>query len=109
MILERRISAEIALAEATCEGFHLHVYALGVVLEVTNRFKGLPALIVSALERPIAVRVCQKVVLKVLLLLESFVAALVRALELALVALHVPIELALGDELSIFADWAFEF
>ena len=109
MILERRISAEIALAEATCEGFHLHVYALGVVLEVTNRFKGLPALIIGALERPIAVRVCQKVVLKVLLLLESFAAALIGALELALVALHVPIELALGDELPIFADWAFEF
>jgi hypothetical protein len=59
-----------------------------------------------ALEGPDVLRVRQHVVLKMLFLLKRFEAANVRALKLALVTLHVPVELALGDELAIRADGA---
>ena len=59
MILEGRIAAEKALAEAAGERLHLHVNALSVVLQMTDRLEGLAALLVSALERPLTVRVGQ--------------------------------------------------
>lgn len=51
----------------------------------------------------------QQMVLQVLLLLEGLVAALDVAGELPLVALQVPVEFALADELAIQADWALKF
>ena len=44
-----------------------------------------------------------------LLLLERFGAANVWALELTLMAFHVPVKFTLGDELAVYAYWALEF
>ena len=44
-----------------------------------------------------------------LLLLKRLFAPVYGALELAVVALHVPVELRLTYELAIVADWALEF
>ena len=107
--LEAGVAREQALAEDALEGLKLHVDALRVVLQVRDRFEGLFAAAVSAAEGPHALRVGDQVVLEVLLLLEGLVTALEGALELALVALEVPVQLALADELAIQADGTLEF
>ena len=76
-----------------------------MVFEVRYRFEGLSTLFVGALEWAIPIRMREEVVLQVLLLLECLVAAFVRACELPLMALEVPIELTLRDELPVNADW----
>lgn len=48
----------------------------------------------------------QKMILKVLLLLEGLVAPFKAALELAFVTLEMPVKLALAYKLAIEADWA---
>ena len=108
VVLERGIATEGALAEAAGEGLQLHVDALRVVLEVGYGLEGLPALLVGALERAVPVGVRQEMVLEMLLLFESLVAAFERARELSLMALEVPIELALRDELAVEADGTLE-
>ena len=76
-----------------------------MIFEMRYRFEGLPTFFVGALEGPISVRVRKKVIFQMLLLLECLIATLVRACELPLVALEVPVELALRNELTILADW----
>ncbi len=48
-------------------------------------------------------------VFQMLLLFECLITALDRTCELPLVALEVPVELALRNELTILADWTLEF
>ena len=50
----------------------------------------------------------EEMIFEVLLLLEGTAAPFECALELPLVLLKVPIQLALADELPIEADWALE-
>ena len=105
--LEGRVAAEYTLAELALEWLQLHVNTLGMVFQVGNGLESLATVWVSALERPDIGRVGQEMVFEVLLLLERLQTACVRTLELALVAFHVPVELALGNKLAITANWAF--
>ena len=109
MVLERRIPTEKALAEAACEWLQLHMNALSMILEMRYRFKGLPTFLIGTLEGPVPVRMSKKVIFQMLFLLECLIAALVRAGELSFVALEVPVELALRNELTILTDVTLKF
>ena len=109
VVLKTGVAGEQALAEDAFKGFELHVDALRVILEVRNRLESLVTIAVLAAEGSYTFFVGQQMVLKVLLLLERLVAAFKGALKLALVALEVPVQLALADELLVQADWALEF
>ena len=51
----------------------------------------------------------EKVIFQMLLLLECLIAVLECAFELPFVALEVPVELTLRNELTILADWTLKF
>lgn len=108
MVLEAGIAAKQALAEGALERLEFHVDALRVVFQVRNRFECFSTVGMLAAERTDAFSMGQKMVFQVLLLLERLVAAVLSALELALVALQVPVQLALANELLVEADWALE-
>ena len=80
--------------------------ALCVVLQVRNRLKSLVATRVGAFEGPDVLRVRQHVILEMLFLLKRFDTANVGTLKLALMTLHVPVQLALRDKLAVQADRA---
>ena len=73
-----------------------------------NRLKGFATVRVCTAERTNAFGMGQKMIFQVLLLLEGFVAAFEGALELTLVALKMPVQLALADELLVEANRTLE-
>ena len=95
VVLERGIATEGALAEAAGEGLQLHMDALCMILEMRYGLERLPTLLVGAPEGPVSVRMRQKMVFQMLLLLEGLVAVLECAGELSLVTLEMPVELTL--------------
>ena len=109
MVLERALSGECTATEGAFKGLQSHVHALSVVLQVRDRLESLSAVSVGAtIGTNSALDVRQHVAFQVLLLLERFVAAGRRALEPAAVALQVPVQLALADELLVDTDVALE-
>ena len=108
MVLEGGIAREQALAKDAFEGFELHVDTLRMVLKMADGFEGFSTVSVRATEWSDAFCMGQKMILQVLLLLERLVTAFESAHELALMALEVPVKLALADELLVGANRTLE-
>lgn len=109
VVLQRAHPREVPAAERAVKWLQLHVDALGVVFQVRDGLESLAAVLVGAFVRAdAALDMGQHVALQVLLLLEGFFAALVGAREPPVVALQVPVELTLADELLVWAPWALE-
>ena len=79
-----------------------------MVLKMADGFEGFSTVSVRATEWSDAFCMGQKMILQVLLLLERLVTTFKSAHELALMALEVPVKLALADELLVGANRTLE-
>lgn len=91
VVLEGGVPRKQTLAKDALKWLKFHMDTLRVVFQMRDRLKSLATVQVSTPEWTNTFCMSQKMILKVLLLLEGLVAPFKAALELALVALEMPV------------------
>ena len=85
MMLKRRVTTILIVAETTVKWFELHMNTLCMIFQVRNWLKRFITVCILALKGSIIVWMCEHVIFEMLLLLKWLVTAFESAFELALV------------------------